>query len=85
MVGAFIVIGYYVLDPIRVFFVVNKFTGRYTYKSKRLRRGRWNPAVLVKLIENRKNNNGSKLTEEQEENLQQIKSYLKENPGKLNL
>jgi deoxyadenosine/deoxycytidine kinase len=80
MVGAFIVIGYYVLDPIRVFFVVNKFTGRYTYKSKRLRRGRWNPAVLVKLIENRKNNNGSKLTEEQEENLQQIKSYLKENP-----
>lgn len=66
--------------------MVNKFTGRYTfYKSRRLRRrGRsgWNPAVLVKLLEKTKKNNENKLTEEQEENLQQIESYLKENPGK---
>jgi len=84
VVGGFIVLGYYVLDPIRIFFVVNKFTGRYTfYKSRRLRRrGRsgWNPAVLVKLLEKTKKNNENKLTEEQEENLQQIESYLKENP-----
>jgi len=86
VVGAFIVLGYYVLDPIRIFFVVNKFTGRYTfYKSRRLRRGRsgWNPAVLVKLLEKTKKNNENKLTEEQEENLQQIEAYLKENPGNI--
>jgi len=82
-VGGFIVLGYYVLDPIRIFFVINKFTGRYKFnKSKRLRRGRsnWNPAVLVKLLEKRRNINENKLTEEQEENLQQIEAYLKESP-----
>ncbi|ORX41627.1 hypothetical protein BCR36DRAFT_375109 [Piromyces finnis] len=82
-VGGIIILGYYVLDPIRIFFVVNKFTGRYNfYKSKRLRRRKvgWNPAMLVKLLEKSHDDDEKKLTEEQEENLQQIESYLKENP-----
>jgi len=82
-VGGIIIIGYYVLDPIRIFFVVNKFTGRYNFhRSKRLRRGNfgWNPAMLVKLLEKSHDDDVKKLTEEQEENLQQIESYIKENP-----
>lgn len=81
-VAGVIIIGYYVLDPIRIFFVVNKFTGRYTYKSKRLRRRKlgWNPAMLVKLLEKSHNDDERKLTEEQEENIHQIESYLKEIP-----
>ncbi len=39
--------------------------------------------MLVKLLEKSHRNGGRKLTEEQEENVQQIESYLKENPGNI--
>jgi len=38
--------------------------------------------MLVKLLEKSNNDDEKKLTEEQEENIQQIENYLKENPGK---
>lgn len=82
--ASFIAFGYYVLDPIRIFFITNKITGKYNYSkgyhSRRRRKNLLNPKNLVRILASSTSNDDYELSDEQEENLKHIKNYLKETP-----